>query len=530
MPAWAGFVPEAAAHQAVPPHPPASPPPASAAPTPQASRQAELLLSIPSVLSSLDASRYAATFALQEEANWKAADAEIAHIKDRALIGSVLAQRYLSAGYRTSFAEARDWLDQYADQPEARAIWLLAKSRAPGKTLPHPVAAADQVATPIDPELDATRAASRLPAEPQSIGLHAPPGFEAGIRNWRAKRWAEASQNFEAVARASSTSSWYVAAAAFWAARGELMLRDPEKVDEWFELAAAQPRSFYGLLAQRTLGLEPDLKFGPKPLTGAEMAQLYSLPGGRRALALVQVGETDRAEAELRALSTRGNRNLADAIVALADIANMPSLCLALGNQTSGAARSDDALYPVPKWQPRAGFSVDRALLFALMMEESRFNALAHSGSGAAGLMQLMPETARSVARQAGFPLHGVTELVDPVVNLSLGQEYVKTLIGHQQVNGNLILLLAAYKTGPGPLAKLATPEQEADPLLFLESLPRQDTRIYVEQVLTNLWIYRQRLDQPVPDLDALAANRWPNYVSMEAAAAPPRTQNAAYR
>lgn len=468
-------------------------------------------LGIPRILSPLDASRYAAIFALQEEASWAAADAEIAALQDKSLLGAVLAQRYLSPRYTTSFAEAREWLERYADLPDARAVWNLAKRRAPGKPVPAPVAASAQAEGPAE-----AAPAVRLPPEPRAIGLEVPGRFEAGINAFRAQHFAEAAQDFESVARAPSTASWYVAAAAFWAARSHLKLKQADQVDPWFKVAAGEPRTFYGLLARRMLGLQPDMKFGPQPLSQTEASRLGALPGGRRALALVQVGETDRAEAELKALSAHGNRNLADAIVALADLANMPALCIALNRQAASAARQQDALYPVPRWRPRDGFSVDRALLFALMLEESKFNADAQNGSGAAGLMQLMPATARSVARSAGIPIRSVADLVDPVTNLSLGQEYVKQLIGHEQVNGNLILLLAAYNSGPGLLAKWQNGHQQDDPLMFIESQPHQDTRLYVERVLTNMWIYRQRLGQDVPDLDALASNHWPTYVSMD--------------
>jgi soluble lytic murein transglycosylase len=483
-------------------------------------------LSIPTVLSTLDASRYAAIFALQEEGNWKAADAQIPLLKDKTLLGEVLAQRYLSRRYQTSFAEARSWLEQYPDLPEARAVWALAKKRAAGKSVPTPVAASAKPAEPVEAEVPApapvVEAAiePKLPAEPRGIGLEMPPRFEAGLAAWRAKNWSAAAADFEAVARSPSTASWYVAAAAFWAGRSHLLLKEPQKVNGWLVMAAEEPRSFYGMLARRTLGMEPELKFGPTPLSKTEVALLQALPGGRRSLALVQVGEIDRAEAELRGLSTHANKKLASAIVALADLANMPTLCLALGRQTGNDARHADARYPVPRWQPRNGFSVDRALLFALMMQESQFDAEAQNGSGAAGLMQLMPGTAKSVARRAGIPLRSVDELVDPVLNLSLGQEYVKQLIEHQQINGNLILMLAAYNSGTAPLARWQSqPEYKRDPLLFIEMLPRQETRLYVERVLTNMWIYRQRLGQDAPDLDALAANEWPTYVSMNASA-----------
>lgn len=476
---------------------------------------------IPTVLSTLDASHYAAIFALQEEDNWKAADGQIEQLKDKSLLGEVLAQRYLAPHYHASFAEARGWLEHYADLPEARAVWQLARKKAPGKSVPNPVPATAQIANPTDVEEEgAVPPRAPLPLEPRSIGLESPARYEAGLAAWRGKRWAEAVGDFESVARNGTTASWYVAASAFWAARAHLLLKEPQKVNGWLVTAAEQPRTFYGMLARRMLALSPETQFDPQPLAKAEIAQLQALPGGRRALALVQVGETDRAEAELRALSTRGNKSLASAIVGLADLANMPALCLALGRQQGrDAPRQIESQFPVPRWRPRDGFSVDRALLFALMMQESRFDTEAQSGSGAAGLMQLMPGTAKSVARRAGIPLRNVAELVDPVLNLSLGQEYVKQLIGHEQINGNLILVLATYNSGTGSLAKWQSkPEYQSDPLLFIESLPRDTTRLYVERVLTNMWIYRQRLGEDAPDLESLAAGQWPAYVSMDAA------------
>ncbi|HEV2673813.1 MAG TPA: lytic transglycosylase domain-containing protein [Aliidongia sp.] len=487
-----------------------------------------LVQSLPALLGDMDSSRYAAIFALQDEANWKAADAQIVALADKSLLGTVLAQRYLSVKYHTSFVEAREWLEHYADLPEAQAVWVLAKKRAAGKPIPSPILASAQVASPIvtvtspgaatvHPATDA--GVPKLPAEPRGVNIQPPARFEAGLASWRNKKYAEAATSFEAVSRSTDVPSWYVAAGAFWAARAHLVLREPQKVDPLLETAAQQPRTFYGLLARRMLGVEPDMRFGATPLAAGEIAQLEALPGGRRALALVQVGETDRAEAELRALTSRSTPGLADAIVALADLANMPALCLALSSGRKGADdRHDDAAYPVPRWEPRNGFSVDRALLFALMMQESRFDADAQSGSGAAGLMQLMPETARSVARRAGIHFNGVDDLVDPVLNLSIGQEYVKQLIEHAQINGNLILLLAAYNSGTAPLNRWQNqPEYQHDPLLFIESLATTPQRLYVERVLTNMWIYRQRLGQMVPDLDALAANEWPTYVSANA-------------
>jgi soluble lytic murein transglycosylase len=470
-------------------------------------------MNLPQILSPQDAEHYAAAFALQESADWEAADRHIAAIKDRMLVGTLLAQRYLSPDYKTSLAQARDWLAAYRDQPEAHAIWKLARHKAPRKaaSLPRPATGADAAA------VDDGDGEVRLPAEPTVANLQTPSRFTAGLRAWRAHDFRLAATQFEAVARSSTVGGWYVAAGAFWAARAHLVMKQPEQVDSWLEIAAQQPRTFYGLLAHRMLDEdEYDVQFTSQPLSAKEESLLRALPGGRRALALVQIGETDRAESELRVLAVHASAARANAIVALADITQMSSLCMALGPRVSDARRRVDALYPVPRWQPRQGYTVDRALMFALMMQESNFDAEAESGSGAAGLMQLMPRTARDVARRSGIHLRSVNELVDPELNLSLGQEFVRQLLSHQEVHGNLILMLAAYNGGTAPLDRWRNaPQYRDDPLLFVESLPRQETRLYVERVLTNMWIYRERLGQPVPDLDELAGNQWPTYVSL---------------
>jgi len=475
-----------------------------------------VLASVPQVLSRADAAHYAAAFALQEEGNWKAADQHMAEVKDKLLLGVLLAERYLSPSYRTSFAEARSWLVAYREQPEAHAIWVLAHRKAPRRAnLPKPAEADNAAADDASDDV-------RLPAEPSPVTMKEPPRFQAGLAAWSAGRYGEATRDFEAVANSGNTGGWYVAAGAFWAARAHLVTHEPQKVDTWLEFAAQQPRTFYGLLARRLLDMDSDVQTGPQPLSAHEQALLMTLPGGRRALALVQIGETDRAETELRAISAHARPSLANAVVALADISQMPSLCEALASRVSDAGRRIDAAYPMPRWQPREGYTVDRALMFALMMQESNFDASAESGSGAAGLMQLMPQTAKAVARRTGIAFHGVEDLVDPELNLSLGQEYVRQLLAHQDVHGNLILLLAAYNNGPKPLdGWLANPQYRHDPLLFIETLPRQETRLYVERVLTNMWIYRQRLGQPVPDLDELVSNKWPTYVSQDGSATP---------
>jgi len=214
-------------------------------------------------------------------------------------------------------------------------------------------------------------------------------------------------------------------------------------------------------------------------------------------------------------------------LVALADRGNMPALSVRLSAMLSDTdgRRHDHALYPVPRWQPEGGFKIDRALVFAVVRQESQFLPDAQSSAGAVGLMQLMPGTAQAMAQRTGIKLtarvNGGT-LNDPTVNLALGQEYLGELRGHEQIKGNLILMAAAYNSGPGAtLHWRARPEYRDDPLLFVESLPSRETRVFVQRVLTNYWVYRMRLGQATPELDKLASGRWPVYVGLDAPPAP---------
>jgi soluble lytic murein transglycosylase len=178
----------------------------------------------------------------------------------------------------------------------------------------------------------------------------------------------------------------------------------------------------------------------------------------------------------------------------------------------------------VPRWEPLGGYTVDRALIFALMRQESQFLPQARSHSGATGLMQLMPATARFMAERTGIPMKTVNRkaereaLSDPEYNLMLAQEYVQLLLNDNRIKGNLILFSVAYNHGPTAMARwqASRPEANDDPLLFLESVPWQQSRVYTLRVLTNYWIYRMRLSQPTPDLDALAGGQWPTYMAFD--------------
>ena len=458
-------------------------------------------IELPKPLTAIDADRYRDIFRLQREGNWRAADRLIDSVTDLRLLGHVLAQRYLHpTAYRSTYRELRNWLAAYADYPDAPAIYRLAVKRMPTGGRP-----------PAEPTVSIpTSGTPDWGIEPES------PHWQAGLDAWRRGRIADAASHFEKVALAEERSPWNRAAGAFWAARSHLKARQPEQVSRWLAMAAEYPRTFYGQIARRSLGMDSVLDWEVRPLVQAEARALLGTQTGQRALALLQIGERDRAERELRILQTQAGPELADALFAISQAAEMPALALRLGVvvKRQQGKPLDAALYPLPGWRPEGGFIVDRALLFALMRQESAFNPDAESPAGAMGLMQLMPQTAAYIAGDGtDFTGKNRVALRDPALNLTLAQKYVDYLLGDANVGGDLMLLAVAYNAGPGNLAKWRNRlAYEEDPLLFIETIPMRETRLFIERVLTNLWIYRERMNQRAPSLDALAAGGWPVY------------------
>ncbi len=343
--------------------------------------------------------------------------------------------------------------------------------------------------------------------------------WTAGLAAWRLKKIDVAATHFEAIANNAKVSPWFRSAGAFWAARAHLVNRQPERVNPYLVKAAGFSRTFYGHLANYMLGQPVKFRWAVPPLGEATIAKLSDMPRGRRAMALLQVGENRRAERELRNLSAFSDNTLTKGILALASRGNMPSLAVRLDNRLFPQGGGyDGAAYPLPGWLPKDGFRVDRALIYAVIRQESRFNPKATSWAGASGLMQLMPRTASFVARDRRFNRYGSKRrtLFQPEVNLSLGQKYIEILLADKKIKGDLFLMAAAWNGGPGNLNKWRRKtEYMDDPLFFIESIPSRETRIFIEKVLSNLWIYRNRLGQPAPSLAAIAAGQWPVYTPL---------------
>ena len=159
---------------------------------------------------------------------------------------------------------------------------------------------------------------------------------------------------------------------------------------------------------------------------------LLRFPGAKRALALGQVGELERAEQEIRKLAGRASPELMTGLIALAASLDLPAAQMRLA-QSLRSSRGDQhfgALYPLPSWRPVDGYTLDRALIYSIIRAESAFDPSAESHAGARGLMQVMPATARlhrHAAPRSRPPRKD--DLFEPETSIRFGQAYLEHLL-----------------------------------------------------------------------------------------------------
>ena len=491
----------------------------------------------PQALSPWDAKRYAAAFDAVDRGDFIDAEMQTAEIKDRSLSGHLAFRQLMHpGGHVATYDDLAKWLDQYSDLPGAERIYTLASKRQPtlSKPLKTPLlAGADWRRVEITAQgisgkapADRTRRAREAfySGDVQTAMDLAPAAGErwiAGLAAYRLKNYAVAQTFFSQVARDEQEDPWLRSGAAYWAARSLEETGDATRAQGFLKLAARHPTTFYGMIAERRVRLEAldRVSEAPAPMIREIVpAAFASAPSAHltpfirddarahRATALAQIGMPVEAGLELRA-------GLALAKTP-AERSQWMSLILALNAPLTSDADVTAALprgrsfaepdYPTPVLEPKSGFTIDKALVYAIVRQESRFNPMAVSGAGAVGLMQVMPEAA---ARAAGDDKlkADMSPMFDPAFNLRVGQDYVTWLM-ERGVGYDILRTVAAYNGGPGTLLKTAKMVgDEADSLMLIESLPSQETRNYVEKVMAGYWTYRKKFGLDTKTLDALA-------------------------
>ncbi|MDB5471642.1 MAG: lytic transglycosylase [Caulobacter sp.] len=288
------------------------------------------------------------------------------------------------------------------------------------------------------------------------------------------------------------------ARAAYWRGRAAEAMGDTARAQAFYEQGAQHTTTFYGQLSaekagRKTLVLTPD----PRPTAGD--------------VADFETGELVRA---LRLLSAAGERNLVrvfglymgETVETPVELAMLVDTLRGLGEQEvsliayrRGAQRGlilHERGYPLLSPPPVYGGAED-AFVLAIVRQESQFDPRVRSHADARGMMQLLPSTARATARQVGVEWQP-DRLWEPEYNMRLGSGYLGQMVSN--LGGSYVMAAAGYNAGPGrPVAWVQfcgdPRDPNGDPLDFLECIPFAETRNYVMNVLSNVEVYRARLN-----------------------------------
>lgn len=286
----------------------------------------------------------------------------------------------------------------------------------------------------------------------------------------------------------------------YWRARALAATGKAIEAQTLYRRIAGQD-DFYGILASEALGEHPSLPPRAQPVSAEERQGAESHPLLVRALALIRAGlRSDGVREWNWALAGMNDREL----LAAADFAKQQGvLDRAIASAERTREQHDFLLrYPTPYFDLVAPhcdeLALDPAWVYGLMRQESRFVLDAHSSAGARGLMQLMPATAKWVARKIGLVGYHPTKVTEMNTNVLLGTNYLRMVMDH--LAGDMVLATAAYNAGPARAHKWRA-ERPLEGAIYVESIPFNETRDYVKKVMVNAIHYAAAMGLPLPRL-----------------------------
>ena len=312
-------------------------------------------------------------------------------------------------------------------------------------------------------------------------------------RNWSALT--------EAIARMppelANTPDW-----TYWQARARAAMGEPAEAAKLFQKIAGQP-NFYGNLANDELGRPISLPPQAVAPSRVEIAAASVRPSLQRALALFRLDMRVEGLKEwswaLRGLDDRE-------LLAAAEFARAEGvLDRAIHTADRTTMQHDYNLRYLAPFREHIEpatqrLALDGAWVYGLMRQESRFVPAAKSSVGAQGLMQVMPATAKWVARQIGMSGFQPKHTAELATNIELGTNYLKIVLG--SLDNQPVLASAAYNAGPGR-ARRWRDDSPMEGAIYAETIPFTETRDYVKKVMSNAVIYSALFNEPPQTLKA---------------------------
>ncbi len=324
----------------------------------------------------------------------------------------------------------------------------------------------------------------------------------SNLTEWRVRlllrlgRWSEAYQLIgQLPAELASTNRWK-----YWQARSLQLAQPNSKQPLILYQPLARERDFYGFMAADRTEQPYHLQHQALALPAKVIQKVRNAAGMQRALEFKARDEMSEAHREWYHLSNFLSR---DELVAQARIAYDMGWYFPAIRTISKAQYWDDLeiRFPMAHQSHFVAEAKNRGLhsswMFAVTRQESAFMIQAKSHVGAMGLMQLMPATAKETAQRYGIPLASPQSAVIPEINIKLGAAYLNQVLG--QFKGNRVLASAAYNAGPGRVRQWLRDAKHLPYDVWVESIPFDETRLYVQNVLTYSVIYGEKLKAPIP-------------------------------
>ncbi|WP_256977796.1 lytic transglycosylase domain-containing protein [Bordetella genomosp. 10] len=277
----------------------------------------------------------------------------------------------------------------------------------------------------------------------------------------------------------------------YWYARGLAATGHKEEARRMYAGIADQ-FNFYGQLAAEELGRPITVPPRAAPVTAQELAQARANPGLQRAIALFHLGWRPEAVPEWNfAIRGMDDRQL----LAAAELARTENIYDRVVNTSDRTEKQFDFTQRfIAPFEGRVAakaneISLDPAWVYGLIRQESRFIMDARSSVGASGLMQLMPSTAKWVARKIGMENFTPASVNDFDTNTILGTNYLNMVL--QDLGGSQVLASAGYNAGPRrPILWRSTLNHPVEGAIFAETIPFTETRTYVKNVMSNATYY----------------------------------------
>jgi soluble lytic murein transglycosylase len=304
-----------------------------------------------------------------------------------------------------------------------------------------------------------------------------------------------------------------VARASYWAGRAASARGKSDLAALWLARAAEHPTTFYGQLAFAELGRD-SLTLPTDPLPNEVLAERLSQHDLVRAARILgRLGETYAMRLFVARLIDSLDQPAEHVLVAALGLeSGLPHMTIYAAKR---AMRTGSEIYRLAYPMPFDFATNDvphTSLVYAVSRQESEMDTLAVSPAGARGLMQLMPRTAKHVAKQLKIAYNKQRLTTDPLYNLQLGGAYLQELL--DRYDGSYALALAAYNAGPARvnswIRTYGDPRApDVDPVDWIEQLPFDETRNYVQRVLESSQVYHNILsgDGRLPGLQLARAS-----------------------